>query len=145
VEEPGDLERSFRPSLERALLHLRRAGPSLADSRIDAVSIARDVLTGLPHALQRQAAPAFDTLMRRALCAGLRPGVSPLRPPTTAEWLERVHLAACAVDPRAIEIAALRLEGCTERDISDRLDLGLRLVRQILGELRLGVFAGSQS
>jgi hypothetical protein len=49
-----------------------------------------------------------------------------------AVWLERLHAVMSAVQPRAVEIVALRVEGFRDRDIAERLGLGRRLVRRIV-------------
>ena len=50
-------------------------------------------------------------------------------------WLDRFYAAARVVDPQAIEIVGLRLEGFDDREIADRLSLGPRLVRRILRDI----------
>ncbi|MAG58960.1 MAG: hypothetical protein CMJ83_21950 [Planctomycetes bacterium] len=51
-------------------------------------------------------------------------------------WLERTHRVLSAVHPLAVDILSLRLEGETPREISRRLELGLRLTHRIMEEMR---------
>jgi len=56
-----------------------------------------------------------------------------------AAWLDRVYEAIQSIDARASEVVALRVEGFTDREIAERLELGLRLVKRILCDLRAAV------
>lgn len=53
-----------------------------------------------------------------------------------AVWLEQLHAELHATHPAAIEIVGFRVEGCQDREIAQRLGLGLRLVRRIIHDLR---------
>ncbi len=53
-----------------------------------------------------------------------------------ADWLDQFHTVMSEIQPRAIEIVTLRVEGFQDRDIAERLGLGLRLVRRIVRDLR---------
>lgn len=53
-----------------------------------------------------------------------------------AAWLEQLHAALHATHPAAVEVVALRVEGCQDREIAQRLGLGLRLVRRLIQDLR---------
>lgn len=59
-----------------------------------------------------------------------------------ATWLERYYRLMREASPQAIDIAALRAEGYQDRDIAERLGLGLRLVRRIVREMRTNWEAG---
>ena len=54
--------------------------------------------------------------------------------PDLATWFQRTHERLRPTHPRAFAIAILRLEGCTDREIAARLDLGPRLVKRIRTE-----------
>lgn len=53
-----------------------------------------------------------------------------------AAWLERYYQIMREVSPHAIDIASLRAEGFRDRDIAERLGLGLRMVAWIVREMR---------
>ena len=57
-------------------------------------------------------------------------------PRPLAIWLERFYTVMTEVQPRALDIAALRVEGLEDRDIAERLELGLRLVKRIVQDMR---------
>ncbi|MFQ5459984.1 MAG: hypothetical protein ACE5EL_04250 [Anaerolineae bacterium] len=57
-------------------------------------------------------------------------------PHPLATWLEEMYEAMRAVDPAAIDIVTLRAQAYGDRDIAGRLDLGLRLLRRVLADLR---------
>lgn len=54
-----------------------------------------------------------------------------------AAWLEQFYTVIREVHSRAFEIVGLRIEGYTDRDIAERLGLGLRLVRRMISDMRL--------
>jgi hypothetical protein len=54
-----------------------------------------------------------------------------------AVWLDRFYRVMTGVQPRAIDIVTLRVEGFQDRDIAERLELGLRLVRRIIQDMRV--------
>jgi hypothetical protein len=58
-------------------------------------------------------------------------------PLSLANWLQHVNLVFQAIHPAAIDILGLRLEGHEDREIAERVGLGLRLVRRILQDMRL--------
>jgi hypothetical protein len=53
-----------------------------------------------------------------------------------AAWLERTCAVVRGVDPQALEILTLRLEGYGVREAAQRLGLGLRLVQRVVADLR---------
>ena len=52
-----------------------------------------------------------------------------------AARLERLYVRAREVDPHALEILRLQADGFSDRDVADRLGLGLRLVRRIVADV----------
>lgn len=58
-------------------------------------------------------------------------------PRALAAWLDRFFTVMREVDHRAFEILGLRMEGFGDRDIAARLETGLRLVKRIVGEMRV--------
>lgn len=56
-----------------------------------------------------------------------------------AAWLERLYTGLRGVDPRAVEILGLRIEGLGDREIAEELELGLRLVRRLVLDMRAAV------
>jgi NAD-dependent dihydropyrimidine dehydrogenase PreA subunit len=119
---PAVPEERARPVLERALSIIRRAGLTPLQGRLDSAGILGPVEAGLT--------PAFDALVRRAL--GVPP--APVSGPPT-QWLDHLYAVARSVDLRAIEIVGLRLEGCADREIAERLGTGMRLVRRIADDV----------
>jgi len=69
--------------------------------------------------------------------AGVR--VDKRAPHPLAAWLERFYTAMRGVHPNAIEIASLRVEDFTSREVAQQLGLGLRLVRRIIEDMRLAL------
>jgi hypothetical protein len=61
-------------------------------------------------------------------------GNAPTHP--LAVWLERFYTVMTEVQPRAVEIVTLRVNGFDVRDIAERLGLGLRLVKRIIQDMR---------
>lgn len=57
--------------------------------------------------------------------------------PALHAWIESLWNVLREVHPRAIEILALRRNGFDERDVSERLTLPLRLVGQIVNDVRI--------
>lgn len=104
---------------------IRRAGHAPLGSGIDASGILRSV------SVSEDVAAIFDAEIRQALGAPRRECTL-----STTEWLDGFFAAARAVDARALEIVELRLRGFDERDIAERLETGLRLVRRIIEDLR---------
>jgi hypothetical protein len=51
-------------------------------------------------------------------------------------WLDELCKVLREIDPMAIEIVRLRVEGYGPRDIADRLGTGTRLVRHLLADAR---------
>src|SRR5262245_40584139 len=54
-----------------------------------------------------------------------------------ADWLDRFHAVMCERHPRAVEMVAMKVEGFEDRDVAERLKLGLRLVKQIAEDLHM--------
>jgi hypothetical protein len=52
------------------------------------------------------------------------------------EWIDELCNVLRAIDPTAIEILRLRVEGYEPRDIAGRLGTGVRLVRHVLADAR---------
>ncbi len=69
--------------------------------------------------------------------AGVR--VNKRAPHPLAAWLERFYTAMRDVHPNAIEIAKLRMENYTSREVAQQLGLGLRLVKRIIEDVRLAL------
>jgi hypothetical protein len=65
------------------------------------------------------------------------PTLDPGGPHPLAAWLEQFYTVIREVHSRAFEIVGLRIEGYTDRDIAERLGLGLRLVRRMISDMRL--------
>ena len=53
-----------------------------------------------------------------------------------ALWLEKFYEVMQDVHPAAIEIVGLRVDGCQDREIAERLELGLRLVKRVVHDIR---------
>jgi hypothetical protein len=149
------LEERLTMLLQDLLARIRRARETPLEFGLDSAAIARAawrvVLSGLPDApsLDGQAVTAgLDRLVQEAIQDEYAvPGVDSGRVQddaiacidagdALAAWLEQLLRVQRAVHPRALEILALRLEGCQDREIALRLGFGLRLVRRILGDLR---------
>ena len=92
-------------------------------------------LTGDP----RRLCADFDRIARSAL--GCSPatdqGLDDESPagdviPTLAAWFEQRHRTMGSVHPLALDVLALLIEGESPREVAERLDLGLRLIRRIV-------------
>lgn len=77
------------------------------------------------------------TILARAAAApaGSRIDGVAIAGPELGPRLERLWERAREVDPDALEIVRLRHEGFPDRDIAERLGLGLRLVRRIAADV----------
>ncbi len=53
-----------------------------------------------------------------------------------ADWLDTLFQEVRTIDPEAIEIIALRVEGLDNRSISEKIKSGLRLVECIVEDIR---------
>ena len=83
----------------------------------------------------------YSTSEGRALdrVAGSNRPDSPAAKATThplAAWLERFYTIMTEVQPRAVEIVMLRVNGFNARDVAERLGLGLRMVQRITDDMR---------
>ena len=56
--------------------------------------------------------------------------------PVMTAWLDEIFHETRKIDPLAIEILGLRLEGMDSRTISEKLETGLRLVEQIILDIQ---------
>lgn len=91
-------------------------------------------MSGAPHSDELRRALAV--LARAAGApAGSRIDGTAIGGPELGPRLERLWERARGVDPDALEIVRLRHEGFSDRDIADRLGLGLRLVRRIAADV----------
>ena len=95
-------------------------GPVLSDVSFDASSghVARDVR---------------DDLCRRTCDSSTRDGG---HLPSLVRWFARLHAVLRTAGDLAVAAIVLRLEGYDERDVAERLGLGMRLVRRILTQVR---------
>ncbi len=146
------------PLLRKILAFLRRVGETPLQSRIDAVGIARAVLEDCPSSLSGEVNGVLDDLVLRSL---RRPPSVPVEDPEVREapadveaeekavqalaaWLDRFYVDLRTIDPRTFEIVGLRLDGCTSREIAERLGLGLRLVKRILRDIGSALGEGAR-
>lgn len=146
------------PLLRKILAFLRRVGETPLQSRIDAVGIARAVLGDCPSRLSGEVNGVLDDLVLRSL---RRPPSVPVEDPEVREapadveaeekavqalaaWLDRFYVDLRTIDPRTFEIVGLRLDGCTSREIAERLGLGLRLVKRILRDIGSALGEGAR-
>jgi hypothetical protein len=146
------------PLLRKILAFLRRVGETPLQSRIDAVGIARAVLGDCPSRLSGEVNGVLDDLVLRSL---RRPPSVPVEDPEVREapadveaeekavqalaaWLDRFYVDLRPIDPRTFEIVGLRLDGCTSREIAERLGLGLRLVKRILRDIGSALGEGAR-
>jgi hypothetical protein len=53
-----------------------------------------------------------------------------------AAWLTRGRVLMQRVHPLAMEVVELRVQGRDNREVADRLGLGLRLVKRLVGDVR---------
>lgn len=65
--------------------------------------------------------------------------VNKTAPHPLATWLDHFHALMREVHPSAIEVANLRMEDYTCREVAQQLGLGLRLVRRIVEDMRLAL------
>jgi hypothetical protein len=153
---------ALQPLLQAMLVHLRRSRDTPLQFGIDAEGIVgaalNDFLAGLRQGDMdrwqdwRRVTQGLDASVRQALAserpASPQAGHNPARatpsnreegaptlPPLVA-WLERFYAVLHEVHPRAMEIVALRVEGFQDRDIAERLGMGLRLVRRIVEDMQ---------
>ncbi|MEW6304789.1 MAG: hypothetical protein AB1705_15045 [Verrucomicrobiota bacterium] len=160
-----DIEVRVASLLRELLAEARRSGDTPLQFGIDAPEIAHNALANLQTNDPTVASTAdwpllragLETLVNRYLQEELpRPGdEGPCPPPgrewptamaeasspvngfhPLTQWLEHLYRTLRGVHPRAIDILALRAEGYTDRDIAERLGMGLRLVKRILQDLR---------
>ncbi len=146
------------PLLRKILAFLRRVGETPLQSRIDAVGIARAVLGDCPSRLSGEVNGVLDDIVLRSL---RRPPSVPVEDPEVREapadveaeekavqslaaWLDRFYVDLRTIDPRTFEIVGLRLDGCTSREIAERLGLGLRLVKRILRDIGSALGEGAR-
>ncbi len=112
---------AFDAMLERALLDERRQAGSICSP------------------IAQQSHPSDDDGNAISGNAGVK--VNQRAPHPLAAWLERFYDAMRGVHPNAIEIAGLRMEDYTSREIAQQLGLGLRLVKRIIEDMRLALGA----
>lgn len=60
-----------------------------------------------------------------------------------AAWLAGVHHRLGEAHPLALHILGLRVEGGADREIAERLDLGLRLTQRITADMRTALTTGA--
>jgi hypothetical protein len=154
-----ELEEKLQPLLQEMLARLRRYRDMPLQDGIDGAGIVQAALRSLsagPSAAESSHLPdlgvvkvILDGLIERALgdeghsqegersvpAAGRLDGAGG-NGAGLAVWLEHLHAALRGAHPAAVEIVGLRVEGCQDREIAQRLGLGLRLVRRIIRDLR---------
>jgi len=152
------LEERLRPLLLVMLARLRRDRDTPLRDGIDSAAIIQEALRtcsavplavpGCPMPDLQLSEAILDGVIERALRDEQRPG--PERPVSSdgrldravakgadlATWLGHLHAALRATHPTAVEMVVLRVEGCEDREIAQRLGLGLRLVRRVIRDLR---------
>lgn len=119
----------------------------VADMQFDSCANGSFVTTRLDELItellqpQRGSGRKNEVPMHSALSASLAmPGqlATPTMRVTSSHplvhWLERVHTVLSNAQPRVVEIIAMRLEGFGDRDIAERLGMGLRLLRRIVAD-----------
>jgi hypothetical protein len=162
---PPNLEEKYFALLQVLLTLLRRARETPLQFGIDSDGIVTAALREfLSQAPQTRSGPnqnwplvtaALDRLLVRSLGGNThQPFAAPVTkgcrvlsapdaqsfeepvPHPLAVWLERLFAILSEIQPRAVEIVALRVEGFEDRDLAERLGLGLRLVRRIVADVR---------
>jgi len=104
---------------------IRRGGDTPLQFGIDSAAIVRACLEG-----GRCGPAALDAVVSDLLESPWSAGATSIE-----SWLLRFYAAARTVDPQAMGIVGLRLDGFDDREIAERLSLGPRLVRQILRDI----------
>ena len=159
TKNESTLEEELRPLLNVLLAHVRRARETPLQFGIDSEEIVGVTLKtlGTDLIINRWGGwwivtMALDKLIDRSLheermdCLALQhsqhiqsvtgPGIDDSNTShPLAKWLDCIYTAMTIVQPRAIEILALRLEGFDDRDIAQRLGMGLRLVKRIIEDM----------
>ncbi len=145
------MQGSLRAFLTDLLGIVRRAGDTPLESRVDGVGLAHAALGVFrtrfpPMATSDPDAVAGTDRLNDILATALRDedppwsgpaeevGPSPPTLPdvrTLAAWIEYLCTGFRSIDPRAVDIVALRLEGWTDPEIAGRLAIGSGLVRRI--------------
>lgn len=151
----GAAEEQLRPLLQEMLAGLRRHRDTPLQEGIDSAGIVREALRASLPGTSTQGSScladlkvdqsALDGLIAEALrdeaaVGSVRSRGRLDRPAGNgaglAGWLEQLHTVLHATHPTAVEIVALRIEDCPDREIAQRLGLGLRLVQRIIQDLR---------
>ena len=82
--------------------------------------------------------PGFGASLQQPVATNLSSGDCGIKASHPfADWLDRFHAVMCERHPRAAEIVAMKVEGFEDRDVAERLKLGLRLVKQVAEDLHL--------
>jgi hypothetical protein len=105
---------------------IRRGGDTPLNFGIDGAAVVRAALALVPACRPDELDAAAAELLGVPWTAGAA---------TLDAWLDRFYLAARTVDPQAVEILGLRLDGFEDREIAAKLDLGPRLVRRIIRDV----------
>jgi hypothetical protein len=162
VQSESNLEVELHPLLQALLAHVRRARQTPLQFGIDSEGIVAAALKDLGSSEGRSGpwedgpivTAALNKLVDRFLqnepMSSVTEGRSPRLKPSTrrdsgdtnashplANWLDCLYTTMSDVQPRAIEILGLRVEGFQDRDIAERLGLGLRLVKHIIEDMRV--------
>jgi hypothetical protein len=132
----------WRALLQRMLACLRRSRETPLQFEIDAAGIVAAALadaSALSAAGDARAESSLNELIGEMLGAEESIPFTPetaSRQETLAEWLTRFYRPLRAVHPSAIDILAMRLNGFGDREIAERLELGLRLVQHTVAAMR---------
>lgn len=135
----ADKDETLRSLLLAMLAPIRRMRETPLQFEIDSRKIVEAALSQCPEAAEDlgegpdSLIESLDRMTGRAIGrGGDRPPEPPLR---LAAWLDGFFSAMRELDPRAIEITGLRLEGFGDREIAERMETGLRLVKRIRREI----------
>lgn len=141
-----DQTEEFRLLLLRMLAPIRRSHDTPLQFEIDSRSIAAASWqefrnSDLPA---KKVLADLDQIVTRSLTndgelpASVRSGDTEVSDISTAlaDWLDEIFQGIRNIDPLAIEILGLRIEGVDNRSISEKLQTGLRLVKQIISDIK---------
>ncbi len=136
-------EEEFRLLLLRMLAPIRRSHETPLQFEIDSLRIAATAWAAFStdyaeRDLELPNNPAAVISILEGMM-GRDPGEEKAAPAdmvtSLANWLDCLFRRLRQIDPEAIEIASLRIEGLDTRSISEKLDTGLRLVNSIITEI----------
>ncbi len=143
-----DQTEEIRLLLLRMLAPIRRCHDTPLQFEIDSRSIAAaswQAFHGSDIAAEKVLA-ALDQFVMSSLAGDEKPPASPqgIYPENIdissglAAWLDEIFQKIRDIDPLAIEILGLLIEGVDKRSISEKLETGLRLVKQIIIDIKQG-------